>query len=540
MKIDAETKRILKEIQDNPSRADRQALADGYYFDEQAAIKPILFAERYCKLSKSKWAGKPIKLMPFQKKRFANIYGWKKPNGYRRYSHCFITEAKKNGKTTESAVVGSYGLVADNEKGAQVYSVANDIDQAKLSWREAANMVETSPELSKRLTVRRSRNTIFNGPNAFFKALAADTSNKDGFDISLCIGDEVHEWRDRELMEKLEYGGIARTQPLFYWISTAGYDKTSLFYEMYEEAKRLLDQNGDYYVPHLYAEIHEVGIDEDWTDESLWQKANPALGYILDLDDLRNNFQQALEQPTKENSFRRYRLNQWTSQEVRAIPMVQWDACGGDVDEEALAGMKCYGGLDLSKSIDLCALVYAFPVDDKYKILPRFFLPKERLDELERADKVPYAAWEKQEYLHTTPGRVIQYDFIEAQIRRDADKFDIKEFAFDPWNSTQFTQGLENIGFPTIPYRQTFGMLSPPMKELLALVQEEQIEHGGHPILRWCADNVVTETNANDDIKPSKKKSTQKIDGIVALIMALDRAMRHEEIVVVKPKITFF
>ena len=155
MKLDAETKRILKEIQDNPSRADKQALEDGHYFDEKDAVKPIIFAEKYCKLSLGKWAGKPVKLMPFQKKRFASIYGWKKPNGYRRFTHCFITEAKKNGKTTESGILGCFGLSADKEPGAQVYSVANDIDQAKLSWREAANMVETSPELSRRLTVRR-------------------------------------------------------------------------------------------------------------------------------------------------------------------------------------------------------------------------------------------------------------------------------------------------------------------------------------------------------------------------------------------------
>ncbi|MBR4696069.1 MAG: terminase large subunit, partial [Selenomonadaceae bacterium] len=237
----------------------------------------------------------------------------------------------------------------------------------------------------------------------------------------------------------------------------------------------------------------------------------------------------AKQNPAEENSFRQLRLNQWVKQEVRWMPMSKWDACNFSVSEDALLGRVCYGGLDLSTTTDITAFVLVFPPldeDDKYQVLPHFWLPEETLDLRVRRDHVPYDVWERQGLIHTTEGSVIHYAFVERFIENLGSKFNIREIAFDRWGATQMAQNLDNLGFTVVQFGQGFASMSPPTKELMNLVLERRIAHGGNPVLRWMMDNIFVEIDDAGNIKPSKRKSTEKIDGAVAMIMALDRAVR--------------
>ena len=392
-------------------------------------------------------------------------------------------------------------------------------------------MVRMSPALSKRVKLLTSTKRIVYQPtNSFYQVLSAEAYSKHGFNVHGVVFDELHTQPDRRLYDVMTKGsGDARTQPLFFLITTAGSDTQSICYEVHQKAEDILE--GRKVDPTFYPVIYGADEDDDWTDSNVWEKANPSLGITVEIDKVEAACESAKQNPAEENSFRQLSLNQWVKQSVRWMPMAKWDACAFAVNEKDLEGRICYGGLDLSSTTDITAFVLVFPPEDeedKFSVLPYFWMPKANLDLRVRRDHVQYDVWEKQGHLFTTEGNVVHYGFIETFIEELGMKYNIREIAFDRWGAVQMTQNLDGLGFTVVPFGQGYKDMSPPTKELMKLTLEEKIAHGGHPVLRWMMDNIFVRTDPAGNIKPDKEKSTERIDGAVATIMALDRALRNE------------
>jgi len=315
---------------------------------------------------------------------------------------------------------------------------------------------------------------------------------------------------------------------LMVMITTAGYDRTSVCWEQHEYARQVLA--GIVEDPSYFAFIAAADEGDDWTDPATWAKANPGLGVTISEEYLREQCARAKASPAYQNAFRRLHLNQWTSQDERWLDMAAWDACDGALPE--LAGRRCFGGLDLASTTDIAAFVLAFPPereDEPFYLLPFFWTPRETLTERMRKDRVPYDAWVRDGYMTATPGNVIDYGVILRDIEALGQRYKIEQIAFDRWGAEMVRQLLEGAGFEMVQMGQGFASMSHPTKELLRLVLAHGLMHGGHPVLRWMADNVTVDIDAAGNVKPNKGKSREKIDGIVAAVMALDRAVRNEE-----------
>lgn len=447
-------------------------------------------------------------------------------------SHCYLAGRTmvKTHNSELAAAIALYLLYADNEPSAEVYGAACDRNQASIVFDVARQMVEMSPALMRRSKIRTAGKRIINYRNAgFYQVLSAETGTKHGLNVSGLVFDEIHAQPNRKLYDVLTKGsGDAREQPLFFIITTAGNDKNSICYELHTKALDLMaGRKKDYtFYPVVYGLEHE----EDWTDEANWYKANPSLGHTIQIDRVREAYRNAVENPAEENVFKQLRLNIWTSASIRWIPEQVYDKGSLPIDRDALRGRMCYAGLDLSSTSDITALVLAFPPrpeEEKYILLPFFWLPEDTLELRCRRDHVLYDVWQKQGFIQTTEGNVIHYGFIEKFIERLGETYHIREIAYDRWNATQMVQNLEDMGFTMVPFGQGFKDMSPPSKELFKLLMEGNIIHGGNPVLKWMAGNVVMRQDPAGNIKPDKEKSVEKIDGIVASIMALDRCIRN-------------
>ncbi|WP_394405072.1 terminase large subunit [Streptococcus sp. 20-1249] len=479
--------------------------------------------------TKGTWAGKPFKLLPWQEQIIRDLFGIVKKDGYRQFNTAYIEIPKKMGKSELAAAVALLLCCGDFEERAEVYGCAADRQQASIVFEVAADMVRMCPALNKRVKILASQKRIVYLPtNSFYQVLSAEAYSKHGFNIHGVVFDELHTQPNRKLFDVMTKGsGDARTQPLYFLITTAGTDTNSICYETHQKAKDILE--GRKVDPTFYPVIYGADENDDWTDPLTWKKANPSLGVTVPIEKVKMACESAKQNPGEENAFRQLRLNQWVKQAVRWMPMEKWDACSFVVNEEELEGRVCYGGLDLSSTTDLTAFVLVFPPvdeDDKYVILPYFWLPEDTISFRVRRDHVPYDIWERQEKIGTTEGNVVHYAHIEKFIERLGEKFNIKEIAFDRWGAVQMVQNLEAMGFTVVPFGQGFKDMSPPTKELMKLTLEQKIAHGGHPVLRWNMDNIFIRTDPAGNIKADKEKSTEKIDGAIATIMALDRAIR--------------
>ena len=498
-------------------------------FDEAKAQRAVEFI-RCLKHTKGRWRGQAFDLLPWQETIIRDVFGTVKEDGFRQYNTAYVEIPKKNGKSELAAGVALYMTCGDNEWGAEVYGCASDRQQASIVFDVAVDMVEQCPALKKRIKpVMSVKRLVYKPTNSFYQVLSAEAYTKHGLNVHAVIFDELHSQPNRELFDVMTKGsGDARTQPLFFLITTAGTDRHSVCFEQHQKAEDILcGRKAD---PTFYPVIYGAADDADWTSEEVWYRANPSLGHTIDIGKVRNACMSARDNPAEENIFRQLRLNQWVKQSTRWMQMEKWDACAFPVDEGELLGRECYGGLDLSSSIDITAFVLVFPPRDdteKYVFLPYFWIPEENMMRRVRRDHVPYDVWEKQGVLETTEGDVIHYGFIENFIDNLGKKFRIKEIAFDRWGAVQMVQNLEGLGFTVVPFGQGFKDMSPPSKRLMELVLEKNIAHGGHPVLRWMMDNIFIRTDPAGNIKPDKEKSTEKIDGAVAAIMALDRAIRH-------------
>lgn len=507
-------------------RLDELAVASGCRFDERAAERVRTFFSRFLRHSKGQWAGKPFDLQPWQWERLiAPLFGWKRADGTRRYRKAGVWIPKKNGKSALASGVSLYLLVADGEAGAEVYNFAADRNQASIVFDEAVNMVEASEGLLSRLDVLRStKRIVYPGQAAFYRAMSAEAPTKEGLNWHGFILDELHAQHDRVLYDTLRYGGRARRQPLELTISTAGFDRHSIGYEQYQYAKGVAEDRIEdlAFLPLIY----EAEVEDDWTAEEVWRKANPSLGVTVTVETFRQDCVEAQASPAKENAFRRYLLNQWTEQDVRWLQLARWDACATPVNPDDLEGRECYAGLDLSSTTDLTALALLFPDDQGgYDLLCFFWVPEEGARKREKTDRVPYRQWIKAGLIEATPGDTVDQDLIRRRIGELGNKYQIREIAIDRWNATQITTQLMGDGFEVIAFGQGFASMSSPTKELESLVLAGKLRHGGNPVLRWCAGNVSVEQDAAENLKPSKKKSVERIDGVVAAVMALGRAM---------------
>lgn len=497
-------------------------------YDKDAADFAVMFIESLCH-TKGTWAGKPFELIDWQEQIIRDIFGTLKPNGYRQFNTAYIEIPKKQGKSELAAAVALLLCCGDGEERAEVYGCAADRQQAAIVFDVAADMVRMCPALNKRVKILASQKRIIYTPtNSFYQVLSAEAYSKHGFNIHGVVFDELHTQPNRKLFDVMTKGsGDARMQPLYFLITTAGTDTNSICYETHQKAKDILE--GRKIDPTFYPVIYGANEDDDWTDPKVWKKANPSLDITVGIDKVKAACESAKQNPGEENSFRQLRLNQWVKQAVRWMPMDKWDACNFTVNEEKLDGRVCYGGLDLSSTTDMTAFVLVFPPldeDDKYMVLPYFWVPEDTLDLRVRRDHVPYDVWERKGYLQTTEGNVVHYGYIEKFIERLGERFNIREIAFDRWGAVQMVQNLEGMGFTVVPFGQGFKDMSPPTKELMKLVLEKRIAHSGHPVLRWNMDNIFIRCDPAGNIKADKEKSTEKIDGAIATIMALDRAIR--------------
>ena len=480
--------------------------------------------------TKGKWAGKKFELIDWQEQIIRDVFGILKPSGYRQFNTAYIEIPKKQGKSELAAAVALLLCCGDGEERAEVYGCAADRQQASIVFEVAADMVRMCPALNKRVKILTAAKRIIYLPtNSFYQVLSAEAYSKHGFNIHGVVFDELHTQPNRKLYDVMTKGsGDARTQPLYFLITTAGNDTKSICYETHQKAKDIIE--GRKHDATFYPLIYGADENDDWTDPRIWKKANPSLGITVDLEKVKAACNSAKQNPAEENSFRQLRLNQWVKQAVRWMPMDKWDKCAFPVNPDNLKGRVCYGGLDLSSTSDITAFVLVFPPienDDKYYVLPFFWLPEENIDLRVKRDNVLYDVWERQGYLYTTEGNVVHYGFIEKFIEEQGKIYNIREIAFDRWGAVQMTQNLEAIGFIVVPFGQGFRDMSPPTKELMKLTLEQKIAHGAQPVLRWMMDNIYIRTDPAGNIKPDKEKSTEKIDGAVATIMALDRALRN-------------
>ncbi|MCH3964561.1 MAG: terminase large subunit [Clostridium sp.] len=499
-------------------------------FDEEKAERVVNFINNL-KHTKGVWHGVPFHLLPWQDKIIKDIFGTVKDNGYRKYNTAYVEIPKKNGKSEIAAAIALYLTCADNEWGAEVYGCAADRQQASIVFDVAVDMVDQCPALKKRIKpVISQKRLVYIPLGSFYQVLSSEAFSKHGLNVHGVIFDELHAQPNRELYDVMTKGsGDARMQPLFFLITTAGTDRNSICYEVHQKAEDIL--RGKKIDKTFYPVIYGTADNEDWGDEANWYKANPSLGYTIPIEKVRDAFNSAKENPAEENIFRQLRLNQWVKQSVRWMPMDVWNKCSFEVNIEKLKGRECYGGLDLSSTNDITAFVLVFPPiteDDKYYVLPFFWIPEDNLKLRVKRDHVPYDVWKKQGFLETTEGNVIHYAFIENFIDKLGTQFNIKEIAFDRWGAVQMVQNLDGLGFTVVPFGQGYKDMSPPTKELMKITLEQKIAHGEHPVLSWMMDNIFVRTDPAGNIKPDKEKSTEKIDGAVALIMALDRAIRHE------------
>lgn len=499
-------------------------------YDQEKAERVVNFI-RNLKHTKGSWNGVPFDLLPWQDQIIRDVFGTVKEDGYRKYSTAYVEIPKKNGKSELAAAIALYMTCGDMEWGAEVYGCASDRQQASIVFDVAVDMVDQCPALKKRIKpIMSIKRIVYQPTNSFYQVLSAEAYTKHGLNCHAVIFDELHAQPNRELFDVMTKGsGDARKQPLFFLITTAGTDRNSICFEQHQKAEDIL--TGRKVDDTFYPVIYGIDDGDDWESEESWYKANPSLGHTIDIEKVRNAYKSAKENPAEENIFRQLRLDQWVKQSTRWMPMDKWDDCAFPVDPDELIGRQCYGGLDLSTTSDITAFVLVFPPrmdNEKYMVLPFCWIPEDNLELRVRRDHVPYDLWEKTGDLLTTEGNVIHYAWIEDFIERLSEKYNILEIAFDRWGATQMVQDLEGMGLTVVPFGQGYKDMSPPTKELMKLVLEKRIAHGGHPVLRWMMDNVFVRQDPAGNIKMDKSKSTEKIDASVATVMALDRAIRND------------
>ena len=497
-----------------------RALDKGWYFDKKAAMRAIRFVEKL-KHTKGEWAGQRFRLEPWQQFVLWNIFGWKNADGTRRFRYAYIEIARKNGKTALSAGVGLYMLFADGESRPEVYSAATVKDQAKICFSDAVEIVKAT-DLKNYLTPYRN-SIVYELKGGTMKPLPSDYGTHDGLNPSCGIIDEFHAHKDSGMFDVIKSAFGARRQPLMFIITTAGFDKSGVCYAYRENVIKVLrGVNED---DSLFGIIYTLDDKSEWDDPTMWIKANPNLGVSLSADYLADQVKDAKNRPEAVRNVMTKNVDLWVDAERTWILDDAWQKCIGMTDPAYLKGCACWGGLDLSNVSDITAYVLLFHENDRFQLLPHFWIPEEKMLEKIRKENINYDKWVAEGYVTVTLGNVIDYDFVKADILRIVADYDLRTSAYDRWNSSQTIIDLQNEGMECNPFGQGYGSMSAPTKEFEKLVLTGKIEHFGNPVLRWMLASTLVKTDPAGNIKPDKEKSTQKIDGIVASIMALGEWM---------------
>lgn len=498
----------------------------GLQFDRAAAERAVKYFS-FLTHTKGEWAGKAVHLEPWECFIIWCVFGWMRKDSegrmVRRFRMAYVKVARKNGKSTFAAGVGLYLFMADGEPGAEVYSAATKKDQALIVHAEAVAMVKRSAPLSGRVQVYKN-NLNISATRSRFEPLGADSNTLDGLNVHGAIVDELHAHPNRGVLDVLDSATGARRQPLLFIITTAGVDNVGPDHDMTRYSEDIL--NGTVEDDRFFTIVYAVDEKDRWDDEACWVKANPNLGVSVKIDDLRAKATKAKAMPTALNEFLCKHLNRSVKQVTRWIAPDAWAACKGEMPD--LTGRTCYVGLDLSSKLDVSAAAFVFPPegeDMRWRAFVKLFVPEQTALTREKMARVPYATWGKQGFIHLTPGNVIDYDFIKAEIFAAAKVYQIAEVAYDPWNATQIALQLQAEDLAVVEVQQGYRSLSEPTKELEKLIASTSLIHDGNAALTWMAGNVAIETDPAGNIKPSKRHSAEKIDGIAAMVTAMARAM---------------
>lgn len=502
---------------------DPVATARDCTFDAKVAEEVCEFFPKYMSHIEGEVAGKPFELADWQKAVIGCAFGWKRPNGLRRYREVLQYVPRKNGKTTMIGGLVNLVCFGDKEPGAQVYSAAADREQAALVYRQTKGMILNRPDLESLVQMYSTYKSIQYPDNIIYKALSADAETKHGYNTHFCVIDELHAQPNRDLVDVLVTSTGARRQPLIWYITTADFDRESICNEKLDYAHKVCEGIID--DPAFLPCVYEASVDDDWESPEVWRKANPNLGVSISEEYLARECQRAKDQPTYLNTFKRLHLNIKTTSDVAWFDMQNdWDACAEPFSVEMLEGRECFAGLDLSTTTDISACVLVFPQQEENEpvyVLPYFWIPGDNANKREKRDRVPYVTWARENLITLTDGNVIDYAVLRRDINELGKRFNLRAIGYDPWNATQLALDLQSDGFYLEQFRQGYASLSAPAKDLEKLVRGKLLRHGGNKVLRWMASNVMLETDAAGNIKPSKKKSTERIDGIVAAVMGL-------------------
>lgn len=496
-----------------------------YYFNRETANRVVRFFQNRLVHVEGEKAGQPFVLERWQRKLLRRAFGWiNRKDGTRKYRTVYLEVPRKNGKSALASGIGLYLTYGDREEGARVVSAAAETEQAAIVFDVAKKMVEKSPKLMQSLKpFKRSIVHYESGSN--YKVVSAEAYSKHGKNLHGIIFDELHAQPNRELYDVLKTSTGSRRQPMEWYLTTAGYDRFSICYEVHEYANKV--NSGIIEDESFLGVIFAAGQDDDWRDPRTWYKANPNLGISKKLDYMIRECDRAQKTPGYENTFKRLELNIWTEQDSRWLSMSEWDANDTTFDEAMLEGKDCFGGLDLSTTTDITALTLVFPLEDgKYYTINKFWIPEENARKRALNDRVPYVDWIRDGFITATEGNSIDYTKVEADIVEYFKKYNILELQYDRWNATHITQRLEGHGLEMIPMTQSFQTLSGPSLEIERLITQRKLAHNNNPVLKWMARNVAVLQNGEGQIRPSKKKSRERIDGIMTLVMAIDRVCR--------------
>lgn len=497
----------------------------GLRWDSNAARHAIEFFG-HLRHSTGEWANQPFTLQPWQAFVVGSLFGWKRADGLRRFRTAYVEVARKNGKSAMLAGISLYALLADGEPGSHVYAAATTRDQARIVFGEAERMVDASPALRARVT-RTVNNLAVMATSSWFRPLSADASKMDGLNVHFAAVDEVHEHPNPEIIQKLNTATGARRQPLIFEITTAGHDRQSVCWQHHEFSIKALEGS----VPaeaadSWFAYIATIDTGDDWTNPAVWIKANPSLGVTVKVEDLKRQVEEAREMPAQQNAIRRLRLNEWTEQVTRWIDMGVWADGAEPFDEDDLVGRTCYGGLDLARVNDLSSLALVFPPEqpgETVKVVWRHWCPEDDILRRARRDRAPYTVWRDQGWLVATEGNTTDFRFIEAEILDLTTRFNILEVAYDRTFAGELVRNLQDEGVAMVEFGQGFISMGPAAAEFMRLLIGREMQHGGNPVATWCASNVTVRRDPAGNEKPDKERSTERIDGVVAAIMAVGR-----------------
>ena len=499
-----------------------------FYFDVDAAEHVIKFAE-FLKYSEGDVAGQKIILEPWQCFIVGSIFGWKKNNGLRRFKKSYVQVSRKNSKSTLLGIVSLYALIADGESAGQVYTAATMRDQARITHQHSVRMAKSSPEIMELVKIYRDNITV-PSTNSKFVPLGADADSLDGLNPSFCCMDELHASKNRKMWDVLVSAMGARSQPTLIAITTAGFNQTGICYEQYQYSKDIL--NNTIADETYFSYVAQIDEGDDWTDETVWIKSNPNLGKSVSLEYLQDECARAKHIPAAQNNFLTKHMDVWTQQHTVWIPLELWDKNFLNIiTEEEMHNRRCYGALDLSSVSDMTSWTMAFPREDDPETLDfiyRFWCPESKLYDNANKYKDQYQTWAKQGYLLTTPGDAVDYKFIEAQVLKDAEQFNLVDMNLDRlFQGHQVGINLQQEGIEITSMGMGFVSFAAPMVEFERRILSKKMNHANHPIIRWMIGNMSVVSDPIGNLKPDKISSQGKIDGIITMIMSLDRAMRH-------------